>query len=186
MIHRNLYVNQRDPDTDGKCNAHGCNQEESMSHLATCQHIRRGFWQKLESLMQRLGMKGGTRPRFWIFGERDDGTYADNEEMGIVFLAWRCLYAETVHARKETTKLRFDATYARTVLMIISRLKAQGQKWYRWYSKTRGISRKKVKQFPKQYRKRKLLTTEADAAYKLNGVLLAEYDSIKQDRILQP
>ena len=74
-----------------------------------------------------------------------------------------------------------DATYARTVLMIISRLKAQGQKWYRWYSKTRGISRNKVKQFPKRYRKRKLLTTEADASYKINSTLLAEYESTKHN-----
>ena len=28
LLHRNLYVNQRDPDTYGKCNAHGCGQEE--------------------------------------------------------------------------------------------------------------------------------------------------------------
>ena len=85
----------------------------------------------MKELMHALGMKGGTTPRFWIFGARDDGTYANDEEAGVIQLAWRCLYAETIHARKEKKKLRLDATYARTVLMIISRPKAQGQKWYR-------------------------------------------------------
>ena len=183
MLHRNLYVNQRDPDTDGKCNAHGCGQEESMSHLATCSKIRQGFWSKMETLVHKLGMKGGTTPRFWLFGARDDDTYVDDEEAGVIQLAWRCLYAETVHARKEKKILRMDAAYARTVLMIISRLKAQGQKWYRWYSKTRGISREKVKLFPIKYRNRKLLTTRADASYTINSTLLAEYESTKHNHL---
>eukprot|EP00966_Prymnesium_polylepis_P199443 4621681-Prymnesium_polylepis.2 len=65
----------------------------------------------------------------------------------------------------EVKNLRFDAAYARTVLMIISRLKEQDQTWYRWYSKTRGISKEKAKQFPMEYRTRKLLVIEAEASY---------------------
>ena len=137
----------------------------------------------METLVHKLGMKGGTTPRFWLFGARDDDTYVDDEEAGVIQLAWRCLYAETVHARKEKKILRMDAAYARTVLMIISRLKAQGQKWYRWYSKTRGISREKVKLFPIKYRNRKLLTTKADASYTINSTLLAEYESTKHNHL---
>ena len=72
-------------------------------------------------------------PTFWIFGKKDGDRYADTEAAGVLFLAWRCLYAETVHARKEDKELNFKHAYARLILMIISRLKAQGQKWYRWY-----------------------------------------------------
>ena len=66
--------------------------------------------------------------------------------------------------------------------MVISRLKAQGQKWYRWYSRTKGISSKKVKKFPKRYRNRKLMKTKEDASYDISPVLLREYDRIKTDR----
>ncbi len=67
--------------------------------------------------------------------------------------------------------------------MIISRLKAEGQKWYRWYSRTRGISKKRVKQFPKKYRKRKLMKTDAHANYEINPILLSEYAKVKQHRL---
>ena len=75
------------------------------------------------------------------------------------------------------------SSYARVVLMSIARLKAQGQKWYRWYSRTRRISEEKVKKFPRRYRKRRLMTTTATAEYEISEVLLREYDSVKQDRL---
>ena len=129
------------------------------------------------------GIPRGTGPRFWITGERSDGKYIDVEGAGILFLAWRCLHAETVRARTKSEHLKLKHAYARVVLMSISRLKAQGQKWYRWYSRTRGISEHKVKEFPKRYRKRRLMTTTATADYEISDVLLQEYDSVKQDRI---
>ena len=64
---------------------------------------------------------------------------ADKVAAGVIFLAWRCLYTETVKAQIDDRRLRPKQIYARLVVMIISRLKAEGQKWYRWYSKTRGI-----------------------------------------------
>ena len=108
------------------------------------------------------------------------GKLADVETAGILFLAWRCLYAETTRARIEGHPLRLSATYARLVLMIISRLKAQGTKWRRWYSRTHNTTKKK--EFPQRYRKRKLIKTEANADFKINQSLLREYDRIKQDR----
>ena len=153
-----------------------------MLHLAKCRHIRRDFWQKLETLMDRLGIPHGNDTRFWIAGRCSHTKYADNEAAGILFLGWRCLYAETVRARIEDAELRLKHAYARTILMIISRLKAQGQKWYRWYSRTKGISSKKVKKFPKRYRNRKLMKTKEDASYDISPVLLREYDRVKTDR----
>ena len=121
--------------------------------------------------------------RFWITGERSDGKYIDVEGAGILFLAWRCLYAETVRARTNDEQLKLKHAYARVILMSISRLKAQGQKWYRWYSRTRGISEHKLKPFPRRYRKRRLMTTTATAEYEISDILLREYDSVKQDRL---
>ena len=183
LIHRNLFVASRDPEAAStKCRAPGCQHDESMLHLAACPTIRRHYWDKIEDLLRKLNIRTGTGFKFWITGEIDDKKYADTEAAGIIFLAWRCLYAETVRARIKDEQLRLKHAYARLLLMIISRLKAQGQKWYRWYSKTKGISEHKVKQFPKKYRKRKLMTTTADANYKLNQTLLDEYDKVKTDR----
>ena len=184
LIHRNLYVANKDPSlASSVCSASGCQANESMLHLAVCGVINVEFWDKIAALLDKLGIPRGTGPRFWITGERSDGKYIDVEGAGILFLAWRCLYAETVRARINGEQLKLKHAYARVVLMSISRLKAQGQKWYRWYSRTRGISEHKVKTFPRRYRKRCLMTTTATAEYEISDALLREYDSVKQDRL---
>ena len=103
----------------------------------------------------------------------------NGEEAGVLFLAWRCLYAEVVSARLEGHELRLNKAYARCMHMLVSRLKANGQKWYRWFSKTRGISAAKVKHFPEKYRKRILINTTAYAEYKINEYLLRELDNLR-------
>ena len=96
-----------------------------------------------------------------------------------MFLAWRCLYAEVVKARLEDKRLDLENAYRRTIQMTISRLKAQGVKWYRWYSKTRYIQLQKRKPFPRRYRKRILMTTTGTAEFTINEELLKEYDRVK-------
>ena len=145
--------------------------------------IKAEFWDRIATLFGKLGIPGGSGPRFWITGERADGKYVDVEGAGILFLAWRCLYAETVRARTNNESLKLKHAYARVVLMSISRFKAQGQKWYRWYSRTRGISEPKVKKFQRRYRKRRLMKTTSTAEYEVSDVLLREYDSVKRDRL---
>ena len=74
--------------------------------------------------------------------------------MGVVFLAWRCLYAEVVDARIHNRKLQLHKTLLRTMRMLISRLLANGHKWHKWYSTTRYHRPTRVKKFPKRYQKR--------------------------------
>ena len=104
---------------------------------------------------------------------------AGEEGAGIMFLAWRCLYAEVVKARLEDKRLDLENAYKRTIQMTIGRLQAQGVKWYRWYSKTRYIQKSKRKKFPRRYRNRILITTTAEAEFVVNDVLLREYERIK-------
>ena len=184
LLHRNLYVANRDPSlANSTCSAAGCREDESMLHLVKCPVINAEFWDRVALILDKLGIPRGTGPQFWIAGKRTDGKYIDKEGAGILFLAWRCLYAETVRARLSGEQLKLKHAYARTILMTISRLKAQGQKWHRWYSRIRGISTLKVKKFPKRYRKRRLMTTTASAEYKINDILLREYNRVKGDRI---
>ena len=71
--------------------------------------------------------------------------------------------------------------YAHTIRLIISRVKAYGQKWYHWYSRTRGIRAEKVKQIAKKHQKKKLITTKPDARFTINPTLLNEYENVKTD-----
>ena len=132
--------------------------------------------------MNKLDMRTSTQEQFILLGLKTHNTIVDEEEAGILFLAWRCLYAEVVTARIEDKDLNLKHAYARLVGLIICRLKASGQKWYRWYSRTRGIRTKKVKQFPKRYRIRKLIKTTATATYTINKELFREFDRIKRDK----
>ena len=84
----------------------------------------------------KLALPANTGVKFWLTGLTTTGKLADNETAGIIFLAWRCLYAAVTKARVDDKPLNMEAAYARLILLIISRLKAQGQKWYRWYSRT--------------------------------------------------
>ena len=154
-----------------------------MLHLAKCSLIKKYFWDKIGELMDKLGIPRGEGPRFWILGERHDKNFVDKEGAGLLFIAWRCLYAEIVRARILEENMNLKNAYARTILLTISRLKAQGQKWYRWFSKTKNISEHKFKIFPVKYRKRRLITTQRDAAYNINPTLIREYERVKLDRL---
>ena len=152
-----------------------------MAHLAECNFINAGFWRRVKSLMHALGMRVGRGTEWQILGKVERGKYVDKEEAGVLFVAWRCLYAECVRARIEGKELNLKRAYARTVRLLLSRTKAYGQKWYHWYSRTRGIRTSKVKQVAKKHQKKKLINTKPDAGYTINQVLLNEYENIKVD-----
>ena len=117
LLHRNLYVANKDPSlADSTCCANGCHTNESMLHLAVCGVIKAEFWDRVATLLDKLNIPRGTGPRFWITGRRTDGKYIDVEGAGILFLAWRCLYAETVRARINNEHLKLKHAYARVVL----------------------------------------------------------------------
>jgi hypothetical protein len=128
--------------------------------------------------MHQLGMRAPGGVYFLLFGMVGNNKMVDKEEAGILFLAWRVLYAEIVHARLENHRLRLQQAYKRLVGLLILRVKASGQKWYRWYSRTRGIRTERVKHFPERFRKRKLIRTTAAAVYTISPILTAEYASL--------
>ena len=90
------------------------------------------------------------------------------------------MYAEVVRARIEDKRLRLQRAYARVVLMVISRLKANGKRWYRWRSSVQNIRTSKSKHFPERYRNRKLIKTNANAEYVINSKLLNEFERVKR------
>ena len=152
-----------------------------MLHLAECRHIDAGFWQPIRRLLLSLGLRSSDRVVFLVLGKLSPGKYVDKEEATVLFLAWRCLYAEVVGARLEGRQLNLKRAYARTIRLLISRLKANGTKWHRWYSRTRYWRREKVKLFPERFRQRKLVVTTPDAEFTVNPTLLQAYESAKSN-----
>ena len=129
-----------------------------------------------------MSIPGHVSDAYWILGRISDNKVVDNEAAGIIALAWRCLYAEITKKRIEGGHLNLQSTYARLVGMILSRLKANGYRWKRWYHKIQHMTNPKDRKvFPKKYRKRKLMVTQADAQYRINPELFAEFRRIKND-----
>ena len=62
--------------------------------------------------------------------------------------------------------------------MAYTRVKAYGDKWYRWYSKQR--YRKDAKVVPRKHREKKLVSTDLDATYVIRKALK---DALRNDRI---
>ena len=91
-------------------------------------------------------------------------------------MAWRILYAETVTARINGRHLNLPRAYAKLVQLIVSRVKAYGAKWRRWYLGQRHWSDKKAKTIPKEHWEYKLVTSDSEGVYKISETLLKEYD----------
>ena len=62
-------------------------------------------------------------------------------------------YAETVKARMDDNTLNLKRAIWTWARLVLSRVKAYGNKWYKWYVKQRLWQQKKTKTIPEQYRK---------------------------------
>ena len=178
-MHRNLWVANRDPAYDSKCRAPGCTQDESMMHLAVCPIITREYWDKVRNLLVQLGLPAPNTHRFLLLGVIDNNHVVGRAAAGMMFIAWRCAYAEIVGSRLDNRAQNWKGAYRRFVGMTISRLKAYGLKWYRWYSRIRRIQVEERKTIPIKYQKRILIESDKFGAYKIHPLLLREYEKIK-------
>ena len=96
--HRTLYTVGKDARADSNlCTM--CDEEENILHLAGCRVIREEFWDVILELLSDLGMPTPENTTaFFILGRLDEENTIDAHLAGIVFLAWRCLYAELTRA----------------------------------------------------------------------------------------
>ena len=101
IMHRNLFLAGNLVDEDNTCRV--CAEKENIMHLVQCRKIRKAFWEPLTRLMLAMGFTVPPGPReneaFWLLGRL---TYKDvvcPAQAGIMFIAWRCLYAAIVHSR---------------------------------------------------------------------------------------
>ena len=99
--------------------------------------IRFEFWWDIINLMRILKIKYSNTPIFIILGITETNQIVCKEGAAILAIAWRCLYAEITRARVEDTNLDLSKALRRTFALIISRVKAYGEKWKLWYNKQR-------------------------------------------------
>ena len=104
-----------------------CPVTENILHLAECPIIKQEFWNKILETLERLGMpQPQHESAFLVLGRIDADTVIDKYLAGVIFLAWRCLYAEITRARIEKGTPDLQVALRRTGSMIITRLTAYG------------------------------------------------------------
>ena len=157
LLRRNLFTASRDPDSDGRCLC--CGRLENQIHLAECPIIRREFWRHFFRLMCEVGF---STPLIWdeltamlVTGALTDTTVMPREQYDILVIAWRCLYAELVHARVEKKPVKLQRAVIRAVNLLISRVQANGEFWLDWVNKRNYTSL--VGHIAERYRKDEVL-----------------------------
>ena len=173
--HRTLYVRDHgDPSDACRC----CGQRNSILHLATCLQIRSDFWDPILNLLGDLNIPAPTddTAAFLLLGRVSDSKAANTAQATILILAWRCLYAEFVHAKVEDCDLRFNNAIKRTLYLLISRLRAYGLRWERWCNKNAGTNNPSV--IPLRCREHKIISQSAGGEYSINSTITDLYSNL--------
>ena len=154
-----------------------------MTHLIKCGVIRNEFWCQVFALIEKLGFTAPAQQDIEIFvavgcytGE-DGGIQAVAPELaGLMFIAWRCLYASIVDSRVEGKPLNLDHAYKRTLQMCITRLRAYGEKWLLWCRKNKYTGNKCI--IPVDKQDRVVIAQDMLGAYTINGAFFTELNRV--------
>ena len=162
--HRTLWVAKNGGCDSTTCNAAGCQHEETQLHLMTCSIIKSEYWEKIVKYARTFGIDADNRPAYWL-GYAGNGKAVGREQAAIIALAWRSLYAQVVKARLDNKVLRLDVAYYNFTRFMISRVKAYGTKWRRWFLNQRLWQQTRMKMFPLRHRNNALIKLTAEAEY---------------------
>ena len=69
---------------------------------------------------------------FIALGILKDDEVIEKNVAGVMFLAWRCIYAAIVTSRIEQKPLDTEKAYKRLISMLISRYTAEAEFWKSW------------------------------------------------------
>ena len=167
--HRNLYVANKDRNiVDQRCLA--CRASpESQLHLIKCGRIRAQFWNELMDWMEEVGINMERSETFLAFGILNNNKLTSREGLGVIAVAWRCLYAEITQARIDSRQLKLSAALKRTASMLHARVTAYGEKWLKWARSNRKTSN--PKEIPKKHQNHVLIKTHPDGTYEINEAI---------------
>ena len=175
LLHRNLYVAQREPH-DKSCRA--CPEEESQQHLCECGVIRAEYWSELIELAKATGMPTPVDEIIFIATSALAQDKVISRYHSIIwFLGWRCLYAEIVNSRIEGRTINLENALKRVISMLIGRLRAYGKKWADWVRASR--LRTSPNTISRKHRNKKLLYQSADGSYEIHAAIMAKAQNLK-------
>ena len=179
--HRTLWVGKHGGTSDDTCNAHGCNTVENQIHLVECRTIRQRFWDKVRAFLRKVGLPEEDTPQFLGLGVYQRHKVVEKEGASVLFIAWRCLYAEVVRARLEQKTLRLEYAYARTIGMVRNRTLAYGYKWRRWVIRNTHKQETVKKVIPRRHQRGALIKMDKFGQYTLTKPLVDEFEKVKED-----
>jgi len=169
LQHRNLFTASRDDTCDGKCRACAAVQENQL-HLCECPIIRRDFWDPILKVIRDMGYPVPADVTAYLaVGRVTDDECVGPQESGILFIAWRCLYAATVNARVENKAIRLDVALRRCLKDVVRRLTAYGEAWVHW-SATRTLTRK-MSLVPEKLRDKGVIRMSNSGEYTIHSAL---------------
>ena len=102
------------------------------------------------------------------------------EQSGLLFIAWRCLYAAVVGSRVEDKPLNLEYAYYRTLQMTITRVTAYGEKWKLWCTKNKCTSLKCTIPLDKQ--DRVVIVQDMLGDFQVSSTLLEEFNRVRAAR----
>ena len=86
---------------DNTCRA--CSEPESQLHLITCGVLYEEYWKRVVELLVATCMEEPDNVTdFLITGQLSDEETAKREYLGVIFIAFRCLYAAIVESRLDS------------------------------------------------------------------------------------
>ena len=118
---------------------------------------------------------------FLLFGRINDEDYLHPNFSGVMFLAWRCLYAEIQRSRADDTPLQLQRALTRTIDMIKSRLTAYGEKWQHWVRVADFTTRTRA--IPTKHCDKGMLQHEQSGEYYIAGELEWLWESQRAQRV---
>ena len=153
--------------------------------LATCSVMVGEFWKPLIEMMEEMGFETPSpeaRREFLCLGvlwEAGEQKVVKPEQSGLMFIAWRCLYAAVVGSRVDDVPIDLQRAYKRTLQLTISRLRAYGEKWKLWCNKNRHTGLKSI--IPVDKRDRTVIEQDMEGDYQLHPILIQEFTRIQQE-----
>ena len=122
-------------------------------------------------MIESLGLEVAyDREAYLLLGRLNDQKAMNREAAALIALGWRCLYAEITRARINNEQINLKRALKRTFAMIISRTKAYGEKWLKWYRRTCHSSKSKL--IAKKHQNYKMIKVNDTAEYTIAQELL--------------
>ena len=179
LHHRNLYVTGHDTRTDGMCSA--CTGKETQQHLVECSVLREEYWERVLNLLKNLGMDEPENiAAFLAIGRMDEKKVIPKDLSGIMFLAWRCIYAAIVKKRVENVTLNTDRAYERLLKMLDSRLKRYGHKWERWVQTADW--QREARGIPNKHLQKTVIEHTVGGEWEIAQAIIDEIEKVKGER----